>query len=112
MITQAEADEFIIYSKKNPDKMFNPDSKWIIQYVEGKKKKKISYHAGMVLNKELKGYMYYEEVTDNFLEALKFNNEYEAYYLAKFINERSNILGYTKEMVYEQNETFKIIEIL
>ena len=92
--------------------MFNPDSKWIIQYVKGKKKKKVSYHVGMVLNKELKGYMYCEEVTDNFLEALKFNNMYEAYYLAKFINERTNILGYTKEMVDAQNETFKIIEIL
>jgi hypothetical protein len=40
--------------------MFNPDSKWIIQYVRGKKKKKVSYHVGMVLNKELKGYMYCE----------------------------------------------------
>lgn len=47
MITQAEADEFIIYSEKNPDKMWNPDSKWIIQYVKGKKKKKVSYHVGM-----------------------------------------------------------------
>lgn len=112
MITQAEADEFIIYSEKNPDKMFNPGSKWIIQYLNGKKKKKISYHVGMVLNKELKGYMYCEEVTDNFLEALKFNNEYEAYYLAKFINERTNILGYTKETASIKNKTFKIIEIL
>ena len=111
MITQKEVDKFVIFSEKNPDKIWNPDSKWIIQYIKSKRKK-ITYHVGIKFDKKLPGYLYCQKVTDNFLEALKFNNMYEAYYLAKFFNENSNILGYTKEMVKNNKETFKIIEIL
>lgn len=111
MITQAEVDKFIVFSEKNTDKSWNPDSKWIIQYSKGKKKK-LTYHVGIKLKKKLPGYLYCEELTDNFLESLKFNNMYEAYYLAKFFTENSNILGYTKKMIDSNKETFQIIEIL
>ena len=117
MITQEELDKHIIFSEDNPQLFEEPfprkylGTKWIIQYEE---KKKISYHVNLVLQKDLCGYLYCEHTTDNFLEALKFNNMEEPYYLAKNMWERQHIFGYDEKIIKKltKNSTFKIIEII
>jgi alpha-amylase/alpha-mannosidase (GH57 family) len=101
MISDKDYEDFFIFSDKNPEKNWHPGQQWIIQYITGKRKD-ITYHIKLELDTKRPGYLYNEHTTDNFLEALKFNNPEEPFTLAKFL---------TDDTRHSEKIKFKIVEI-
>lgn len=101
MLTQEQIDKHVIFSKDNP--ALGSDTfprkylgtKWLLCYETGKKKK-LSYHVKLKLDTSLEGYVYCEYTSDNFLEALQFNNMEEPFKMALF----------------RSHSNFKLIEII
>jgi hypothetical protein len=107
-LTQEQINKHVIFSKDNPailaDKF--PDchtfprkylgTKWLLRYEFGKEKIE-NYHKKLALDTTLKGYVYSEHMTDNFTEALQFNNMEEPFKMGMFQSHSSD---------------FKLIEIV
>lgn len=105
LLTEEQINKHVIFSKDNP--ALFPEhtfprkylcTKWLLQYTTGKKRKKtICYHVKLELDASFEGYVYEQHITDNFLEALQFNNMEEPFKLGMFLTDDAD---------------FKLIEIV